>query len=89
MTYARTMPGAALIIIALLAPFFFAWHFSILLAFGISLFMPFIGIATGIIADAIYYTLSQQAAACRGLRSSRSSPPSSRMACVPSPRRVS
>jgi hypothetical protein len=49
------MMRAALMIAALLSPFFFPWKFSILIAFIVSLFIPFSGIATGLIADTLYY----------------------------------
>jgi hypothetical protein len=50
------MIRAALIIAGLLAPFFFPWKFSLLLAFALSLALPLGGIATGLVADALYYS---------------------------------
>ena len=49
------MIRTALVIAAVAAPFLFPWKFSIFLAFAVSLFVPFGGIATGLIADALYY----------------------------------
>lgn len=49
------MNQAVLIAAGLLAPFFFPWKFALFIAFALSLFVPFGGIATGIIADALYF----------------------------------
>jgi hypothetical protein len=45
-----------LIAAGVIAPFFFPWKFSLLLAFALSLALPFGGIATGLVADALYYS---------------------------------